>query len=227
MKFQPEAIETGLHRFVGAVLGVVSTGALVMLLISLPMDDRQLYMAVAAGVALQCCLYLFARSDNRQQQVTAWMLLVMSVVATTGFMEYAWQKHLAEQERIQSEAVAGSFVVQQLQQEIADRNQQIKLMLQSSEIDISATYRDRSDIRMDKLQPLYKERDALMQQLAQQQSKVSNTGVAQGSLQALLTGVNHWIRLALFAALASRLCRTAGAGHVPATDAHRCRTESG
>ncbi|MBO9493823.1 hypothetical protein J7438_06955 [Thalassotalea sp. G20_0] len=196
-------------RGFGVALAVVSTGALVLLLVSLPMTDVQLTMTTITGIALQGCLYLFARSEDVRLQRMGWVLLVGSVIATAAFLESAWQQHVAQLNHKQVDSVASSFTVQQIQREIEDRNRQIDVMLSASEKDVASIYRDRSDKRNDKLTPLYQQRDELMQQLKQQQQQTLSSGAEAGSLQAMLTGVSREARLATFVVMAALIDYTA------------------
>lgn len=207
--FLANHLETGCLRCFGAALAVVSTGVLVLLLVSLPMTDVQLAMTTVTGVALQGCLYLFSRSADVRLRRMGWVLLVMSVLATTAFLESAWQQHLAQLKHKQIDLVASSFTVQQLHRQIEDRNRQIELMLQSSGRDIEGDYRRRSDDRMAKLEPLYQQRDELMQKLKQQQQQAISSGAEEGSLQAILTGVSREARLVIFVVMAALIDYTA------------------
>ena len=193
--------ETDLHRSMGVILALVSTAALVFLLISLPLNEVEQVMAMAAGVALQACLYLFARSPLATLRRTALVLLVVSIAASAAFMEYAWQKQLTDNRQQASQQQSQSFQVQQLKREIAELNRQIDLMMLASEKDTKGVYTGRSDQRLAKLDTVKQQRQQKTEALQQLQQLPPQTGADSGSLQALLTGASQWLRLMVFGLL--------------------------
>ncbi|WP_157794304.1 hypothetical protein [Endozoicomonas ascidiicola] len=189
-------------------LAFVSTGALAMLLISLPMNELQLIMSTAAAISLQLCLYLFSRSHHKKLQIMAAVLLILSVMATTAFMESAWQQHIAIFEKELIESNNNSFAAQQQRQQISDITRQINLIMQSTEDDINNGYRQRSDNRLEQLDALYVQREALVQQL-RIQPESHTRGAETGSFQALMTGLSREVRLCIFFVIAMLIDYTA------------------
>ncbi|WP_157674046.1 hypothetical protein [Endozoicomonas ascidiicola] len=197
-------IETLLLRCAGIVLALVSTAALVLLLISLPMQQTPMIMTGVAGVALQLCLYLFIRSASRKLKVTSLVLLFLSIIATAAFLESNWQQHLVELKDKRQTKTESSYTAQQLQRQITEINEQVELILQSSELDINHGYRQRSDQRMNELEPLHLQRESLQQQLATLNNHDLND-VVTGSFPTILSDLGKSARITMFAFVAALL----------------------
>ena len=189
-------------QLAGYTLALVSTGALVVLLVSLPMGKVEKSLATCAGVALQVCLYLFSRTTTKRSRAMACILLLVSVTATAAFMEQAWQTHISQQTLVNDSRQAESYQVQALRQSLNILDQQIRIRLDVSARDTSGSYRTRGLEELDNVTDLQQQRTEVLQQLEQLQQQGISTGAEAGSMQALLAGSNRNTRLALFALLA-------------------------
>ncbi len=191
-------LEYGTRILVGMVLAIVSTAALVLALVGMVASPIEQAMAIAAGVALQFCLYLFSR--DKKDLWLSWILLVVSVSATSAFMEFSWQKQKAEALRQQQSATAGSYVAQQLKQQIDDINRQMDIRLNVSERDTSGQYRSRGISQLDsKVASLTEERNHLLSRLQAVETIVAT--VPTGTIDAVIGQAGWKIRLTLFFAL--------------------------
>ena len=191
-------LEYGTRIVVGLVLAIVSTAALVLALVGMVTSPTEQGMAIAAGVALQFCLYLFAR--DKKDQWLSWVLLVVSVAATAAFMEYAWQQQRAETAQQQQSATADSYIAQQLKQQIDDINRQMDIRLNVSERDTSGSFRTRGISQLDsEVASLTEERDQLLDRL--QTIETVNATAPTGSIDAVVGWAGWEIRLLLFLAL--------------------------
>ena len=189
------------HGVTGAVLALVSTGALVLLLASLPMGRIETLMAGAAGVALQGCLYLFARGSGMTCRTLSVVLLAVSVAASVAFMEQAWRLYGEQARRQQVQAGDDDFLVRQLKQQLDSLQQAITVRLATAERDTGGRYTTRGLDQLDTVRELEQQRGALLQQLRQSRQQAGDTA-ADGSLQALLDGAPRPVRLGVFSLLA-------------------------
>ena len=128
----------------GVALALASTGAMVFTLQDLVTGLLAKSLASLAGMALQGCLYLFARSDQHRVWVFSWVLLLLSVLMSSWFMESTWQQQQSFNRKETQQQVNNNYQVEQQQQQIADLNQQITLMLASADTDTRSGYRDRA-----------------------------------------------------------------------------------
>ena len=191
-------LEYGTRILVGMVLAIVSTAALVLALVGLVASPTEQAMAIAAGVALQFCLYLFSR--DKKDRWLSWILLVVSVSATSAFMEFSWQKQKAEALRQQQSATADSYVAQQLKQQIDHINRQMDIRLNVSERDTSGQYRSRGISQLDsKVAMLTEERNQLLSRLQAVETVVAI--IPTGTIDAVIGQAGWKIRLTLFFAL--------------------------
>ncbi len=182
----------------GSILALVSTAALVLALAGLVQPGKEQIMAIAAGISLQACLYLFAR--NKADRWISALLLAVSVAATVAFMEYAWQQQQAETAMQQQQQSASSYRAQQLQRQIDDISQQISIRLQVSQRDTEGSYRTRGMTQLnDDIPRLTEQRETLLNQLA---NLTTGATTPSGSMEAAL-GSAHWgFRIGVFIALA-------------------------
>ncbi|WP_257293663.1 hypothetical protein [Endozoicomonas sp. YOMI1] len=187
-----------LRLMAGSVLALVSTAALVLALAGLVQPGKEQIMAMAAGISLQACLYLFAR--NKADRWISALLLAVSVAATVAFMEYAWQQQQAATVMQQQQRNTSSYRAQQLQRQIDDISQQISIRLQVSQRDTEGSYRSRGLSQLnDDIPRLTEQRETLLQQLA---TLTTDTTAPTGSMEAAL-GSAHWgFRVGVFIALA-------------------------
>ncbi|AMO55971.1 hypothetical protein GZ77_07295 [Endozoicomonas montiporae] len=191
-------LEYGTRILAGLVLAIVSTAALVLALAGMVSSPVEQGMAIAAGVALQICLYLFAR--NKKDQWLSWVLLVVSVLATAAFMEYAWQQQRAGTVQQQQSATADNYVAQQLKQQIDDINRQMAIRLNVSERDTSGNFRTRGINQLDdEVSDLTEERNQLLSQL--QEIETASATAPAGSMDAVVGNAPWLIRLVVFLAL--------------------------
>ncbi|WP_299733672.1 hypothetical protein [uncultured Endozoicomonas sp.] len=148
-------------------------------------------------------------------------------MATTAFMESAWQQHIAIFEKELIESNNNSFAAQQQRQQISDITRQINLIMQSTEDDINNGYRQRSDNRLEQLDALYVQREALVQQL-RIQPESHTRGAETGSFQALMTGLCREVRLCIFFVIAMLVDYTAllALGMVKPTESNNTAGES-
>lgn len=189
-------------QLAGCTLALVSTGALVMLLVSLPMGKVEKGLATAAGIALQLCLYLFSRVKQKRSKGMAFVLLLVSVTATAAFMEQAWQNHINHQQQLTETRQAESYQVQSLRKSLDILDQQISIRLDVSQRDTSGSYRSRGLEQLDDVKDLQQQRNQVMQELKQLQPQTITAGAEAGSMQALLAGTQRPARLSIFALLA-------------------------
>ena len=185
----------------GAVLALVSTGALIVLLISLPLSGTEQVLAVATGAGLQACLYLLAQQKDLFSRSMTLVLLLVSVLASTAFMEMAWQRHLVVVQQHHASQQSGSEQAQLLRQSLNNLQQQIDIRIQTAQRDTSGKYTTRGLQQLDSADRLQQRAEQLAQQLAQTKNTESATGAETGSIQALLAGAHRFIRLIVFAVL--------------------------
>ena len=193
-------MEYRLRLLAGSVLALVSTAALVMAMDGLALGDTEKWLARAAGVALQVCLYLFARGSAGEKRL-ALVLLLVSVAATAAFMEYTWrQQQQATQQRQQVET-ASSWAVQQLQREVDELNRDIAMRLSLSERDTGSRYQTRGENRLDdELPGLKRQRDGKVADL--QRLTVAPPAPPAGTVDAALADAPAPLRWAVFLGLA-------------------------
>ncbi|WP_257264597.1 hypothetical protein, partial [Endozoicomonas sp. ONNA2] len=168
----------------GLMLASASTGALVITLQDLVSGLTATILATGSGLALQVCLYLFARHHNHRVRWFAHGLLGLSVLVTAWYMEATWQQHQSEQ-------------LTRQQQQLNQLNQQIEILLASAEQDTGNQYRARGLNTLDNLEDLYQRRDTLLANLQQQ-----NQGAATELNGQPLFVQNDTLRLSLFLVLA-------------------------
>ena len=187
-----------LRLLAGSVLALVSTAALVLALAGLVQSGTEQIMAMAAGISLQACLYLFAR-NNADRWISA-LLLAVSVAATVAFMEYAWQQQQAATATQQQQRNASSYRAQQLQRQIDDISQQISIRLQVSQRDTEGSYRTRGLTQLnDDIPRLTEQRETLLEQLA---TLTTAATAPTGSMEAALSSAHWGFRIGVFVALA-------------------------
>lgn len=186
-----------LQKLMGLMLAAASTGALVITLQDLVSGLTATILATGSGLALQVCLYLFARHHNHRVRWFAHGLLGLSVLVTAWYMEATWQQHQSEQLTRQQQQAGDRFLVKQQQQQLNQLNQQIEILLASAEQDTGNQYRARGLNTLDNLEDLYQRRDALLASLQQQ-----NQGTATELNGQPLFVQNDTLRLSLFLVLA-------------------------
>lgn len=123
-------------------LALVSTAALVLTLVNMVPEGAPRWMAVVAGVSLQCCLYLFSQGD-RMERVISGVLLVVSVLATAGYAEYSWQIQQANQQDRRAGLAAKSYGHKILRQQIDDETTNIHQLQQIVTVDTKGGFRGR------------------------------------------------------------------------------------
>ena len=193
---------TGSHRedlqkLMGLMLAAASTGALIITLQDLVSGLIATTLATGSGLALQVCLYLFARHPSHRVRWFAHGLLGLSVLVTAWYMEATWQHHQSEQRTLQQQQAGDRFLVKQQQQQLTQLNQQIEILLASAEQDTGNQYRARGLNTLNDLDTLYQRRDTLLTSL-QQQNQQATTGLTGQPLFVQ----NDAFRLSLFLALA-------------------------
>lgn len=186
-----------IQKLMGLMLATASTGALIITLQSLVSGLAAMILATGSGLALQVCLYLFARHPEHRVRWFSYGLLALSVVVTAWYMEATWQSHNRQQLNQQQQQVSNQFQVKQQQQQITQLNQQINILLASAEQDTGNQYRARGLNTLNELEDLNQRRDKLLADL-QQQSRTTSTEL---SGQTLFEN-NDSIRLSLFLAIA-------------------------
>ena len=186
-----------LQKLMGLMLAAASTGALVITLQDLVSGLTATILATGSGLALQVCLYLFARHHNHRVRWFAHGLLGLSVLVTAWYMEATWQQHQSEQLTRQQQQAGDRFLVKQQQQQLNQLNQQIEILLASAEQDTGNQYRARGLNTLDNLEDLYQRRDTLLARLQQQ-----NQGTATALNGQPLFVQNDTLRLSLFLVLA-------------------------
>ena len=156
---------TDIQLFLGLVLAIASTGAMVMTMQSLVNGWIAKSLTICAGIALQGCLYLFSNNSNHRIRWFSYLLLVFSVIATTWFMDATWQQqqnNLIQQNRQQADQ---SWQAEQIRSQINELNQQIEISLNSASTDTNSNYRDRGIRTLSGLDDMRQRRDNLMAEL--------------------------------------------------------------
>ncbi len=184
--------------FLGCVLALSSTGALVMTLQSLMNGWIAKALAIAAGIALQGCLYLFASHTHHRIRWFSSVLLVFSVVATTWFMEATWQQQQATFIQQGKKQASQSWQVEQLRQQITNLNRQIEINLNSANADTQNNFRQRGINTLSSQDDLYSRLNEAMEQLNAIQKAASTPPPVYSAME-----VNTPVRLALFALIAT------------------------
>ncbi|WP_067519582.1 hypothetical protein [Endozoicomonas ascidiicola] len=176
----------------GLMLALVSTAALVLALAGLVQSPVEQGMAMVAGVALQACLFLFAR--RKQDRLIGLLLMGVSMFATAAFIEYAWQlQRSATAQQLQA-LQNDDFQVQQLKGQIAELNRQIDIRLKVSDRDTDGNYRGRGLSALDtSVEEKTARRDGLLEKL--EQLKQASVSVApSGSVEAAINNAPDWMR---------------------------------
>ena len=186
----------------GAVLALVSTGALVKLLTSLPLNTLETALSVLAGIGLQSGLYLLSRQDDGFSLVITFILLLVSVLASTAFVEMTWQRHQQVISQNHYQQQAGSEQAQLLRQQLATVQQEIDLRMAVASRDTSGNFTTRGLNQLDNLAPLRDQARQLANQLKALNQREATTGAGTGSVQALLSGSHRFARLGLFGIIA-------------------------
>ena len=186
-----------LQKVMGLILALASTGALILTLQELVNGMAATILATGAGLALQVCLYLFARHPVHRVRWFAHGLLGLSILVTAWYMEDNWQQHQSEQLVKQQQQAGDRFLVKQQQQKLNQLNQQIEILLASAEQDTGNQYRTRGLNTLNNLDDLYERRDALLAILQQQ----SHTAATELTEQNLFMN-NDALRISLFLVLA-------------------------
>lgn len=186
-----------LQKVMGLILALASTGALILTLQELVNGMAATILATGAGLALQVCLYLFARHPVHRVRWFAHGLLGLSILVTAWYMEDNWQQHQSEQLVKQQQQAGDRFLVKQQQQKLNQLNQQIEILLASAEQDTGNQYRARGLNTLNNLDDLYERRDALLAILQQQ----SHTAATELTEQNLFMN-NDALRISLFLVLA-------------------------
>lgn len=186
----------------GAILALVSTGALVKLLTSLPLSRLETALAVMSGIGLQGGLYLLARQGDWLSRLVTSVLLLVSVLASTAFVEMAWQRHQQVVQQSNRLHQAGSEQAQLLRQQLATVQQEIDLRMAVASRDTSGNFTTRGLNQLDNLAPLRTQANQMAQQLSALNQVEADNGAQSGSVQALLSGSHRFARLGLFALVA-------------------------
>lgn len=186
-----------IQKLMGLILATASTGALILTLQELVSGMAATILATGAGLALQICLYLFARHPGHRVRWFAHGLLGLSVLVTAWYMEDTWQQHQSEQLARQQQQAGDRFLVKQQQQQLNQLNQQIDILLASAEQDTGNQYRARGLNTLNNLDDLYERRDSLLAVLQQQNHNAATELTGQ-----TLFMHNDALRLSLFLALA-------------------------
>ena len=186
-----------LQKIMGLILAAASTGALILTLQELVSGMAATILATGAGLALQVCLYLFARHPGHRVRWFAHGLLGLSVLVTAWYMEDTWQQHQSEQLARQQQQAGDRFLVKQQQQQLNQLNQQIDILLASAEQDTGNQYRARGLNTLNNLDDLYERRDSLLAVLQQQNHNAATELTGQ-----TLFMHNDALRISLFLALA-------------------------
>ncbi|WBA86501.1 hypothetical protein [Endozoicomonas sp. GU-1] len=186
----------------GAVLALVSTGALVKLLTSLPLNGLETALSVLAGIGLQSGLYLLARQGDLFSRLITTILLLVSVLASTAFVEMAWQRHQHQISLNHQQQQAGSEQAQLLRQQLTTVQQEIDLRMSVAGRDTAGNFTTRGLQQLDNLAPLRNQASELAAQLQALNHHDATTGADSGSVQALLSGSHRFARLGLFAVIA-------------------------
>ena len=186
-----------LQKLMGLMLAAASTGAMIITLQDLVSGLAATLPATGSGLALQVCLYLFARHPAHRVRWFAHGLLGLSVLVTAWYMEATWQQHQSEQRIRQQQQAGDRFLVKQQQQQLTQLNQQIDILLASAEQDTGNQYRARGLNTLNELETLYQRRDALLASLQQQNQQMATELTGQP-----LFVQNDAFRLSLFLALA-------------------------
>ena len=186
-----------IQKLMGLILATASTGALILTLQELVSGMAATILATGAGLALQICLYLFARHPGHRVRWFAHGLLGLSVLVTAWYMEDTWQQHQSEQLARQQQQAGDRFLVKQQQQQLNQLNQQIDILLASAEQDTGNQYRARGLNTLNNLDDLYERRDSLLAILQQQNHNAATELTGQ-----TLFVHNDALRISLFLALA-------------------------
>ncbi len=209
-------IESTAYLVTGSILAAVSTAALVMLLDSLPMSSAEQIIAIAAGIGLQCSLYLLAKKRDIAARFVVVVLLCVSVVASVAFFESSWNKHANKIKHAQIEAAALSLSNNRLSFEKSERAAQIRRKIDTlnniiaikfdvATKDTAGNYTTRGLNQLKEIEPLTVQIDTLSKELHALATSTSyNTVIQQsetGSLQALLADASRPVRFLVFAVL--------------------------
>ncbi|MGO0307264.1 hypothetical protein ACTL6P_11755 [Endozoicomonas acroporae] len=186
-----------IQKLMGLILATASTGALIITLQSLVSGIAATALATGSGLALQVCLYLFARHPDHRVRWFSYGLLGLSVIVTAWYMETTWQSHHRQQLNQQQQQISNQFQVKQQQQQITQLNQQIDILLASAEQDTGNQYRARGLNTLNELEALNQRRDKLLADI-QQQGRITATELSGQTL----FEQNDSIRLFLFLAIA-------------------------
>lgn len=195
-------IESTAYMATGAILAAVSTACLVMLLVSLPLSSIEQGLAVATGIGLQASMYLLARISFSTRLI-AGVLLVVSIAASTAFIETAWQRHVISLQNSNIATQSQSEAVIALQRERDSISKQISIRLTAAERDSAGRYSTRGLKRLDDVNQYHDRLNAINAQLMQLKTTPVETGADRGSMQALMFDTDRSIRLSVFALLAS------------------------
>lgn len=202
MKLSALSFERSALLATGAVLALVSTGALVKLLASLPLNDLETGLSVLAGIGLQSGLYLLARQGDLFSRLITTVLLLVSVMASTAFVEMAWQRHQQQAALNHHQQRAGSEQAQLLRQQLTTVQQEIDLRMSVASRDTSGNFTTRGMQQLDNLAPLREQAGRLGQQLQALNHGEAAAKAEANSMQALLSGSGRTARLGLFAVIA-------------------------
>ena len=154
-----------IQLIMGLFLILVSTGALVMTLQSLMQDWVSKTFSIMAGIALQICLYLFANNPNHRVRWFSALLMLLSIIATTWFMETTWQQqHHQRLETLQQKSDQ-SWQAEQYRQQIVELNQEIAISTQSAQEDINKDFRKRGNNTLVTLDQKKTQRESLNRKL--------------------------------------------------------------
>ncbi len=182
-----------IQLFLGLVLAIASTGAMVMTMQSLVNGWIAKSLTICAGIALQGCLYLFSNNSNHRIRWFSYLLLVFSVIATTWFMDTTWQQQQYHRATEQNQQANQSWQATQIRQQIEELNREINISTTSAEIDIGANYRDRGNSTMSELDRKKLARNELMAELK------NHTGAAPQLTGKSIFEETAQLRIGLFA----------------------------
>ena len=189
-----QPLQNDLSILFGLALALTSTGALVLTLKDLVTGTEAKILACLAGVALQGCLYLFAHHEHHRIRIFSSLLLLLSILFTTWYLENTWQARQAHRVDQAQQSIQQEWQNQQQQQQVSDLNHQINIMLVSAQTDINNGYRDRGLTTLARVEDLKKQRQALTGHVATQQQAVALKTSAFEQIT--------WVRLTLFGLIA-------------------------
>lgn len=186
-----KTIQSDFSLVFGVLLALASTGAMVYTLQSLVTGVIPKALACVAGLALQGCLYLFSNSANHRVRGFSVVLLVLSVMMSTWFMEAAWSKQQAQQNSALQVQVNNRYDIEQVRVEVDLLNSQIHTLQLSSDDDIKNGYRARGLATQNDINDLKAKRQILLDKFDTLKDQQPTAPVPV--FEAII-----WVRLSLF-----------------------------